>query len=376
MFEMIGNAACAAIKVSNELRKLKENEDGTARFTLDTITKAVEGLSAEGVTNEDIERLIDDPLFCQMVAKLLSRSGTEIVMQKLLGYRRYSDDELKTHPAYDYAKEPCLPIWEEQLDRLRQIEGFEKLNPDGLNDQFEYWSNQPIWDEKFTYAYWKWTGSDPIRNQRVYKRELPLWDGYLVSALPGKASRRLGFGDLWEDVEKGPEAEGKWGRLFKEVIFPEIEKAIGRFDTTGDFYLDRWLRDNLCSCQCRPSLSNRLWYKEIEQEAKGDFILRPINFGSRLASRSISTGSWIAENLFQGIAAPGWLAGQALVICPNRITERPGLCFSDELRSKSRKIFSTGMQFEYYNVKQGIKHLDIVGLDNGFQDYGVLTIHQ
>ena len=153
-----------------------------------------------------------------------------------------------------------------------------------------------------------------IFKREDYDKPYPLWDGILVFALPGKAAKKLGIGNLWADVAKGPKGKGLWGRLCENVLFPQftLPRDKPRFPSFNNYRAGEMGSDRF-----KPETSVATWLQGVEAQTKGDFACRPCSFG-HLAGYSVQAARFEAEKLL-AVTAPTWLF-QYLVADPSCIT--------------------------------------------------------
>lgn len=192
--------------------------------------------------------------------------------------------------------------WKTQLDVLQDV--FPYLDATGLREMAEGYAVQDIW-------------SLPL-GRPGYNKCYPLWDGLMVFALPGRVAAKRWDLDLWADIARGSEDNGLWGRLCREVLFPQFtlpsdNPKYANFSDESFFITE--------SDRFRPEASVAQWLQDLEARTEGDFSCRPCNLGRRFAGYSVKASRWEAENLLGGLAAPTWLEAQYLLADPNCLAD-------------------------------------------------------
>jgi len=196
---------------------------------------------------------------------------------------------LITNPTRNYSDNWKMLDWQDQLAALQNA--FPALDTTGLPEMAEgYLSQHGLMSQTF--------------KREGYDRSFPLWDGLLVFALPGKVASKLGIGDLWVDVAKGPKGKGLWGQLCENVLFPQFTLPLDNPRFPG-FY--NYCAGEMGSDHFKPEASVAKWLQELEGQVKGDFVCRPCNHGRRLAGYSALAARFEAENRLGGLTAPTWL---------------------------------------------------------------------
>ena len=194
-----------------------------------------------------------------------------------------------------------LAGWEEQAKILDQI--FPELTLD--TDELRKMAGR--WPEEFF--------RQTTIHEKMPDEEFPLWDGFGVFARPDRVAKKCDLGDLWEDVAKGRNGDGLWGRLHKEILFPRLEKFLRDFQNlrTDQMGADRFL----------PTEDKVEWFKALGQIVSGDFALRPLSFGRRLAGHPMISSRWMCE-ANGWVGCPTWLNGNFLTTSPGRLQLQRG----------------------------------------------------
>jgi len=206
-------------------------------------------------------------------------------------------------PTRGYPPEFRLTGWEEQAKIL------DRIFPELTLDMDELREMAGRWPEEF------------FRQTAVHEKGpdegFPLWDGLGVFALPGPAAEKCGLGRLWEDVAKGRDGDGLWGRLHEEILFPRLKKL----DSFRDFQNLR--TDQMGADRFLPTEDKVEWFKALGQIVSGDFALQPLSFGQRLAGHPMISSRWMCE-ANGWVGCPTWLNGNFLTTSPGRLQLQRG----------------------------------------------------
>jgi hypothetical protein len=234
-------------------------------------------------------------------------------------------------PAWDYPPDFQLKSWQEQVEIL--IGAYPELNADGLPKMVGTWLSaaNTIFDHE---------SAHPITQEAIRH-----FEGLVVFPLPGKVAAKLGLGDLWEDVSRQHKGKGLWGKLCEEILFPRIKPKL-----PVPFY--NYCKGQMGAGRFLPEDVLVPWFQEIEANIEGDFAVRPIGFGRRLAGYSVQASRWEIENIISGIPGCTWITGNALLTNPDRLRRYGHLWLNmpgDRYRFEGSREFDHALYFRRNN---------------------------
>ncbi len=201
-------------------------------------------------------------------------------------------------PLCDYPPDFQLKSWQEQAEIMTAT--YPELSTGGLFEMANEWLSaaNTIFDQSSVH---------PI-TQEVIRH----FEGLVVFPLPGKVATKFGLGNLWDDVSKGRRGKGLWGRLCERILFPRLRTKL-----PVPFY--NFLKGQMGSDCFLPEDVLVPWFQKLEAKTAGDFAIRPIGFGKRLAGYAVQASRWEIENILGGIPGCTWITGNALLTNPDRL---------------------------------------------------------